>query len=127
MSTVRSASVAASAAALPLPRAAPEEAGFCPKRLARIASVLDGEVARRQLPGAVVAIVRGGKLVLFDAYGYRDQAVGISMTTDCIFNIASMTKPMTTVAALILYEEGKLQLDDPLTLYFPRWGLSGSR
>jgi len=125
MSTLRSVSAAAAPAVLPLPRAAPEEVGLCPKRLGRIAVVLDNDVARRQLPGAVVAIARKGKLVLFEAYGYRDQPVGMPMTTDCIFNIASMTKPMTAVAALTLYEEGKLQLDDPLTQYFPKVGALG--
>ena len=56
-----------------------------------------------------------------DAYGWRDKAAGIAMTTDTIFNIASMTKPMTTVGALMLYEQGKILIDDPLSKYFPNF------
>ena len=108
-----------------LPRAAPEDVGLSQTRLARIAAMLYGDVARGQLPGAVVAIVRRGKLVAHDAYGYRDKGAGVPMTTDCIFNIASMTKPMTAVAALILVEEGRLQLDEPLWKYFPKIGANG--
>src|SRR5262249_56039343 len=95
MSTLRSVSAAAAPAVLPLPRAAPEEVGLCPKRLGRIAVVLDNDIARRQLPGAVVAIVRKGKLVLFEAYGYRDQPVGTPMTPHCIFHIPPITNPIT--------------------------------
>jgi CubicO group peptidase (beta-lactamase class C family) len=63
--------------------------------------------------------------VALDAYGYRDPRAGHPMGIDCIFNIASMTKPMTAVAALMLYEEGKLLLDDPLSKYLPRVGALG--
>jgi len=108
-----------------LPRATPAEAGISPERLARLGAVLDAEIARGQLPGAVVAIVRRGRLVALDAYGYRDHAAGMPMSTDCIFNIASMTKPMTAVAALMLYEQGRLQLDDPVAKYFPKIGMQG--
>ena len=108
-----------------LPRAAPEDVGLSQTRLARIAAMLYGDVARGQLPGAVVAIVRRGKLVAHDAYGHRDKGAGVPMTTDCIFNIASMTKPMTAVAALMLVEEGRLQLDEPLWKYFPKIGANG--
>jgi CubicO group peptidase (beta-lactamase class C family) len=65
--------------------------------------------------------VRRGKLVYFEAFGYRDKAAGTPMTTDAIFNIASMTKPMVAVAALQLYEQGKLLMDDPLAKYFPQF------
>jgi hypothetical protein len=69
----------------------------------------------------VIAIARRGKLVALDAYGWRDKAAGVAMTTDTIFNIASMTKPMTAVGALMLYEQGKLLIDDPLAKYFPKF------
>jgi CubicO group peptidase (beta-lactamase class C family) len=110
---------------LPLPVAAPEEAGFDAARLARIGSVLNRDIADGQIPGAVVGIVRKDKLVALDAYGYRDARGGQPMSVDCIFNIASMTKPMTAVAALMLYEEGKLLLDDPLYKYYPKVGALG--
>ena len=73
------------------------------------------------MPGAVVAIARKGKLVFFEAFGYRDKATNAPMTTDAIFNIASMTKPMTSVAALQLYERGRLLMDDSLAKYFPKF------
>jgi CubicO group peptidase (beta-lactamase class C family) len=125
MNVVQPVSAAGAVGGGPLPRAIPEEVGLSPTRLARIAAMLYGDVARGQIPGAVVAIVRGGKLAVFDAYGYRDKAAGVPMTTDCIFNIASMTKPLTAVGALMLVEEGRLLLDDPLSKYFPKIGANG--
>jgi CubicO group peptidase (beta-lactamase class C family) len=109
-------------AADPLPRANPEEVGMSSQRLAEIGKALNNEIARDQMPGAVVAIARKGKLVFFEAFGYRDKAASAPMTTDAIFNIASMTKPMTAVAALQLYEQGRLLMDDPLARYFPKFG-----
>jgi hypothetical protein len=81
----------------PLPRAKPEEVGLSSERLARIGETLKADIDAGRIPGAVIAIARRGKLVAFDAYGWRDKAAGLPMTTDTIFNIASMTKPMTTV------------------------------
>src|SRR5690349_6025211 len=109
-------------AAPPLPRAAPEDVGMSSERLARIAGVLKGDVERGRIPGAVLAIARKGKLVYFEAFGYRDKAAGVPMTTDTIFNIASMTKPMTAVAALTLYEQGTLLIDDPVAKYLKQFG-----
>src|SRR5580692_6535818 len=105
----------------PLPRAKPEEVGISSERLARIDSVLKADIEAGRIPGAVIAIARHGKLVKLDAYGFRDKAANVAMTTDTIFNIASMTKPMTTVGALLLYEQGKLLIDDPLSKYFPKF------
>jgi CubicO group peptidase (beta-lactamase class C family) len=114
----------ASGAALtddPLPRGKPEEVGLSSERLARIGATLKADIEAGRIPGAVIAIARRGKLVALDAYGWRDKAAGVAMTTDTIFNIASMTKPMTTVGALMLYEQGKILIDDPLSNYFPRF------
>jgi CubicO group peptidase (beta-lactamase class C family) len=105
----------------PVPRARPEEVGLSSERLARIGTTLKADIEAGRIPGAVIAIVRHGKLVVLDAYGWRDKAAGVPMTTDTIFNIASMTKPMTTVGALMLYEQGKLLIDDPLAKYFPKF------
>jgi CubicO group peptidase (beta-lactamase class C family) len=114
--------LASSAAfAADLPRAKPEEVGISSERLARIGEVLKGDIAAGRIPGAVIAIARHGKLVALDAYGWRDKAAGVPMTTDTIFNIASMTKPMTTVGALMLYERGQLLIGDPLSKYFPKF------
>jgi CubicO group peptidase (beta-lactamase class C family) len=115
------ASTAAFAQDDPLPRAKPEEVGFSGERLARIGEVLKADIQAGRIPGAVIAIARHGKLVVLDAYGWRDKAGGVAMTTDTIFNIASMTKPMTTVGALMLYEQGKILIDDPLAKYFPKF------
>ncbi len=105
----------------PLPRAKPENVGMSSERLARISTVLKADIEAGRIPGAVIAIARHGKLVMLDAYGWRDKAAGVAMTTDTIFNIASMTKPMTTVGALMLYEQGKILIDDPLSKYFPKF------
>jgi CubicO group peptidase (beta-lactamase class C family) len=108
-------------AADPLPRSRPEDVGMSSERLARIGKAVNNEIARGQMPGAVVAVARRGKLVFFEAFGYRDKSAGKPMTTDSIFNIASMTKPMVAVAALQLYEQGMLLMDEPLAKYFPKF------
>ena len=103
----------------PLPRGKPEEVGFSSQRLARIGAVLQEDIDNGRIPGAVIAVARHGKLVLFEAYGWRNKDARVPMTTDTIFNVASMTKPMTAVGALMLYEQGRLLMDDPLAKYFP--------
>ena len=105
----------------PLPRAKPEDVGLSSERLGRISTTLKADIEAGRIPGAVIAIARHGKLVALDAYGWQDKAAGVAMTTDTIFNIASMTKPMTAVGALMLYEQGKILIDDPLSKYFPKF------
>src|SRR4051812_49224503 len=80
-------------------RAKPEEVGLSSERLARVGETLKADIEAGRIPGAVIAIARRGKLVALDAYGWRDKAANVPMTTDTIFNIASMTKPMTAVGA----------------------------
>jgi CubicO group peptidase (beta-lactamase class C family) len=111
----------AAQAADPLPRAKPEDVGMSSQRLALIAKTVNAEIARDQLPGAVLMIARRGRLAYAEIFGYRDKAAGAPMQADAIFNIASMTKPMTAVAALQLYEQGRLLMDDPLAKYFPKF------
>src|SRR5262249_306016 len=103
------------------PRGQPADVGMSAERLGLIRRAVEAEIAAGQMPGAVLAIARHGKLVYFEAFGYRDKAAGAPMTTDAIFSIASMTKPMVAVAALQLYEQGKLLMDDPLSKYFPKF------
>jgi CubicO group peptidase (beta-lactamase class C family) len=105
-----------------LPRTRPEAVGMSSERLGRIAEVVNAEIARGQIPGAVLAIARRGKLVYLETFGYRDKSAGVPMSTDTIFSVASMTKPMTAVAALHLYEQGRLLMDDPVSTYFPSFG-----
>jgi CubicO group peptidase (beta-lactamase class C family) len=105
--------------ASPLPVTSPENAGFSADGLSTIDSFFAGELAANRVPGAVIAIARGGKLVYYKAYGYLDKAKGIPMTLDAIFGYASMTKIMTSVAALKLTQEGKLPLKSKLSDYYP--------
>ena len=105
----------------PFPRATPEQVGMSSERLARIGTVLKADIDAGRIPGAVIAVMRRGKIVMFEAYGWRDKAANLPMTKDAMFNIASMTKPMVTVGALMLYEQGRLLIDDPLAKYYPKF------
>lgn len=105
----------------PLPVIAPEKAGFSSAALQRIDTFFQDEIARDRIPGAVVAIARDGRLVYYKALGYQDKAKAVTMRTDAIFQLASMTKVMVIVGALTLYEEGKLPLKSPLSNYFPQF------
>ena len=97
----------------------PEEVGFLSTRLKNIGDRINDGVKNNELPGAVVLIVRNGKIVMFDSFGFRDKEAKVPMTNDTIFRIASMTKPIVTVAAMILMEEGKLTLQDPVSRFIP--------
>ena len=97
----------------------PAHAGFSPDRLARIAPWYQSQIDTGALPGAVVAIARDGKLAYLQAIGTYDRASRIPLKFDAIFWIASMTKPVTSVAAMMLVEEGKLELDAPVAKYLP--------
>lgn len=109
----------ASAIAQPLPTVPAEQAGFSREGLARIDRFFEREIAANRIPGAVVGIARDGKLVHYKAYGFLDKAAGAPMPLDAIFNLASMTKPMTAVAGLVLNEEGRLPLKARLDEYYP--------
>ena len=103
-----------------IPRAqSPEEVGFVATRLKRLSDRIEEGVRNNELPGAVVLIARNGKIVMFDAFGFRDKDAKAPMKTDSIFRIASMTKPITSVAAMMLAEEGKLTLADKVSKYIP--------
>jgi CubicO group peptidase (beta-lactamase class C family)/ATP-dependent Clp protease adapter protein ClpS len=103
----------------PMPAGDPESLGFSTTRLERIASWYQARVDGGDLPGAVVGIARNGKLAYLRAIGFQDRGKTIPMRSDAIFWIASMTKPVTSVAAMILVEQGKLDLDAPVSLYLP--------
>ena len=112
--------VALPAAAQGIPKAqSPEEVGFVAARLKRLSDRLEEGVKNNEIPGAVVLIARNGKIAMFDAFGYRDKEAKAPMKTDAIFRIASMTKPIVSVATMILVEEGKLSLADPVSKYIP--------
>src|SRR5580700_1653037 len=97
----------------------PDGSGFSAKRLARIAPWYQAQVDAGALPGAVVAIARNGKLAYLQAIGTYDRAGKVPLKPDAIFWIASMTKPVTSVAAMMLVEEGKLDLTAPVADYLP--------
>ncbi len=117
---VLAASLAPPAAAQGIPKAqSPEEVGFVASRLKRLSDRIEEGVKNNELPGAVVLIARNGKLVMFDSFGFRDKEAKVAMTNDTIFRIASMTKPIVSVAAIMLMEEGKLTLADPVSRFIP--------
>ncbi len=101
--------------------ARPEEAGMSSERLARIDNVVKEYIAKKWIPGAVILIARNGKIVLHKAYGTNDDAKQTALRKDDIFRIASQSKAITSTAIMILYEEGKLLLDDPLSKYIPEF------
>jgi len=110
---------AARAGAADLPTAKPEQVGLSSERLDRMTQVLRVDVERGRIPGAVVLVARKGRVAYLESVGFRDKTAGTPMTPDAIFRIASMTKPLVTVAALSLYEEGRLFLSDPVSKYIP--------
>jgi CubicO group peptidase (beta-lactamase class C family) len=101
------------------PSAKPEDVGMSSERLARMDKFIHGYVDAGRTPGVVTLIARHGKVVHVDAYGKADLASGRATRADDIFRMYSMTKPITSVALLSLYEEGRFQLTDPLSKYFP--------
>lgn len=103
-----------------IPRSAPEQVGLSSARLERIKALLKADVEKGRLPGAVVAIARKGKLAYYEAVGYRDADKKLPMQGDEIFSIASMTKPIVSIAIMMLLEEGKLFLSDPVGKYLPQ-------
>jgi CubicO group peptidase (beta-lactamase class C family) len=112
--------VAAAAEAQNLPVAKPEQVGLSTERLNRITATLRGDVEKGVIPGAVLLVVRHGKVALFDTAGVRDPSTKAPMTKDAIFRIYSMSKPITSVAAMILFEDGKLSLAEPVSKYIPQ-------
>jgi CubicO group peptidase (beta-lactamase class C family) len=110
------------AGATGLATATPEEVGLSSSRLARITETLKTDVERGRIPGAVVVVARKGRVAYTQAIGFRDKATGSPMTVDSIFRIASMTKPMVSVAAMMLYEDGRLFVADPVSKYIPAMG-----
>jgi len=96
-----------------------KEAGFTSEGLARIDSYLKNEIQAKTMPGAIMMVQRNGETAYFNSFGLRDPDTKGPMTPDTIFRIYSMSKPITTVAAMMLVEEGKLQLDEPVSKYIP--------
>jgi len=97
----------------------PEDVGLSSQRLQRIRDTLQADIDKVLAPGTVLLIARRGQVANFEVLGYRDREDGAVMTPDTIFRIASMTKPVASVAAMMLAEEGKLLIADPVSRYIP--------
>jgi CubicO group peptidase (beta-lactamase class C family) len=104
-----------------LPAAKPESVGVSSDRLERIATAVQHDIDDKRIAGAVTLVVRHGKVAWFKAQGMSDREAAKTMPTDAMFRICSMTKPITSVAVMMLYEEGKFLLDDPVSKYLPEF------
>jgi CubicO group peptidase (beta-lactamase class C family) len=104
-----------------LPEVKPEAVGFSSERLTRLESAMQTAIDQKQLAGGVTLLARHGKIAEFKAYGQRDLAAGKPTEKDTIFRIFSMTKPVTSSAMMILYEEGKWSPQDPISKYIPEF------
>jgi len=99
----------------------PESVGFSTERLQNLHALIQSDVDQKQLAGAITILARHGKIVDYHLYGNRDMAAGTPITKDTIFRDYSMTKPVTGVAMMILYEQGKWQPQDPISKYIPEF------
>jgi CubicO group peptidase (beta-lactamase class C family) len=104
-----------------LPTAKPEEVGFSAERLDRVTEMLRANVEKREIPGAVLLVARHGKVAYFESVGFLDPQSRTAMTKDAIFRIYSMSKAITSVAAMMLFEEGRFILDEPVAKYLPQF------
>jgi CubicO group peptidase (beta-lactamase class C family) len=115
-----------------LPLVAPEQVGLSAQRLARISGWMKGWVDSGKLPGMLVAVMRKGELAFAETYGKADVERNKPVRPDTIYRIYSMTKPLTSTAIMMLYEEGRFQLDDPISRFIPAFAnqrvfMGGSR
>ena len=104
-----------------LPKIAPERAGVSAERLKRVTALLDRYIQKRQIAGVVSLVARKGAIVHLQAQGLADVESQKPLATDAIFRLASMTKPVTSVAAMMLHEEGHFLLDDPVSKFLPEF------
>jgi CubicO group peptidase (beta-lactamase class C family) len=106
---------------LPIPVGRPEDVGLSSDRLARLKTAMQEYVDRRDVAGVVTLVARHGRVAHFESVGYRDAEARAPMTPDTIFRQASMTKPIVAVAALMLFEQGRFQLSDPISKWLPEF------
>src|SRR5882724_262848 len=108
--------------AQPLPRTnRPEDVGISSQRMSRVRQQMQADVDSKLIPGGVLLIARNGKIASFDAIGFQNRKAQTAMKTDAIFRVASMTKPIVSVAAMMLAEEGKLDIGAPVAQYLPEF------
>lgn len=113
--------VAATAMAQELPTAKPEAVGLSSERLERVSAAVQRDIENKRIAGAVTMVVRHGQVAWFKAQGMADREAAKPMQRDSIFRICSMTKPITSAAVMMLYEEGRFMLDDPVSKYLPEF------
>ena len=111
----------AAAMAQDIPSAKPESVGLSSERLDRIGMLVQHSIDDKQIAGAVTMVVRHGRVAWYKAQGMMDREAGKAMRPDAMFRICSMTKPITSVAVMMLYEEGRFQLDEPVSKYLPEF------
>jgi len=104
-----------------LPAGKPETVGLSSERLERIGAAVQHEIDDKRIAGAVTMVVRHGRVAWFKSQGMMDREAGKAMQPDAMFRICSMTKPITSVAVMMLYEEGRFLLDDPVSKYLPEF------
>lgn len=104
-----------------IPSTKPESVGLSSERLNRIGLAVQRSIDDKQIAGAVTMVVRHGHVAWFKAQGMMDREAGKAMRPDAMFRICSMTKLITSVAVMMLYEEGRFQLDDPISKYLPEF------
>ena len=104
-----------------LPTAIPESVGLSSERLDEVTRRLQSHVDARDIAGVVAAVVRHGRLVYLEALGELDRERGLAMRDDALFRLYSMTRPITSLAAMILWEEDRFDLDDPVSMYLPEF------
>ncbi len=103
----------------------PASAGMSEERLARIDGMLNEAIRQNEIPGAVALVARNGKIVYQKAFGMADNESGRALKSDDIFRIASQTKAITSTAVMMLWEEGKFRMDDPISMYIPEFEVTG--
>ena len=104
-----------------LPVTSPENVGMSSEKLAQIKSSVQTLIDNEKMAGASIIVARNGKIVLSETFGMMDQKANKPVQPDTIFRFYSMSKPITSVAAMMLYEQGKLKLDDPISKYIPEF------
>jgi CubicO group peptidase (beta-lactamase class C family) len=113
--------IIAAASAQDFPSTKPESVGLSSERLGRIAATVQRDIDDKKIAGMVTLVIRHGQVAWFDAQGFADREAGKPMQKDSIFRICSMSKPITSAAVMILYEEGKFLLEDPVSKYLPEF------
>ena len=115
-------STVALAQAQSLPSTKPEQVGLATERLNKVTAMLKADVEKGVIPGAILLVARHGKIAWFDTVGTCNPETKAPMTRDSIFRIYSMSKPITSVAAMVLFEDGKFNLSEPVSKYIPQLG-----